>query len=113
MLGSSHGKDRSTGFFDELKDKAEEFGDKAKEGFGAANDKAEDAFDNVKDRFDGDDTVADQAKDAADSSTEPRRMLRMASRRRWPIPPNQRGQLRMTPERPRRSLDRMWEGSRP
>ena len=27
-------------------------------------------IDNVKDRFDGDDTVADQAKDAADSSTE-------------------------------------------
>lgn len=27
------------GFFDELKDKAEEFGDKAKEGFGAAKDK--------------------------------------------------------------------------
>ena len=51
------------GFFDELKDKAEEFGDKAKEGFGAAKDKTEDVIDNVKDRFDGDDTVADQAKE--------------------------------------------------
>jgi len=40
------------GFFDELKDKAEEFGDKAKEGFDfdAAKDKAEDVIDNVKDR---------------------------------------------------------------
>jgi hypothetical protein len=27
------------GFLDELKDKAEEFGDKAKEGFGSAKDK--------------------------------------------------------------------------
>jgi len=51
-LGSSHGKDRSMGFFVELKDKAEEFGDKAKEGFDfdAAKDKAEDVIDNVKDR---------------------------------------------------------------
>jgi len=39
------------GFFDELKDKAEEFGDKAKEGIGAAKDKAEDVIDNFKDHF--------------------------------------------------------------
>ena len=44
------------GFLDELKDKAEEFGDKAKEGFGAATDKTEEVIENVKDRFDGDDT---------------------------------------------------------
>src|SRR4029453_3907538 len=41
------------GFLDELKDKAEEFGDKAKEGFGAATDKTEEVIENVKDRFDG------------------------------------------------------------
>ena len=43
------------GFLDELKDKAEEFGDKAKKGFGSANDKTEKVIENVKDRFDGDD----------------------------------------------------------
>ena len=43
------------GFLDELKDKAEEFGDKAKEGFGSAKDKTEEVIENVKDRFDGDD----------------------------------------------------------
>ena len=55
------------GFIDELKDKAEEFGEKAKEGFGAAQDKAEDMIENVKDRFD-DDAPADKASDAGDSS---------------------------------------------
>jgi hypothetical protein len=43
----------ATGFLDELKDKAEEFGDKAKEGFGSA--KPEEVIENVKDRFDGGD----------------------------------------------------------
>jgi hypothetical protein len=43
------------GFMDELKDKAEDFGDKAKEGFGATKDKTEEVIENVKDRFDGDD----------------------------------------------------------
>jgi hypothetical protein len=43
------------GFLDELKDKAEEFGDKAKEGFGSAKDNTEEVIENVKDRFDGDD----------------------------------------------------------
>jgi len=55
------------GFIDELKDKAEEFGEKAKEGFGAAQDKAEDMIENVKDRF-NDDAPADKASDAGDSS---------------------------------------------
>ena len=41
------------GFMDELKDKAEEFGDKAVEGFGSAKDKTEEVIENVKDRFDG------------------------------------------------------------
>jgi uncharacterized protein YjbJ (UPF0337 family) len=52
------------GFMDELKDKAEEFGDKAQEGFGAAKDKTEEVIENVKDRFDGDDdtpTLADES----------------------------------------------------
>jgi hypothetical protein len=51
------------GFLDELKDKAEEFGDKAQERFGAANDESEEVIENVKDRFDGDDdaTRADEA----------------------------------------------------
>jgi hypothetical protein len=51
------------GFLDELKDKAEEFGDKAEEGFSAAKDKGEEVIENVKDRFDGDDdtpTLADE-----------------------------------------------------
>ena len=48
------------GFLDNLKDKAEEFGDKAKEGFEAAKDKASDLVDDVKDRFDGDETAGDQ-----------------------------------------------------
>jgi hypothetical protein len=51
------------GFLDELKDKAEQFGDKAQEGFGAAKDKTEEVIENVKDRFDGDDdtpTLADE-----------------------------------------------------
>ena len=43
------------GFLDDLKDKAEDFGDKAKEGFDAAREKASDLVGDVKDRFDGDD----------------------------------------------------------
>ncbi|HSU35648.1 MAG TPA: hypothetical protein VLJ88_08310 [Propionibacteriaceae bacterium] len=42
------------GFLDDLKDKAEDFGDKAKEGIDAARDKASDLVGDVKDRFDGD-----------------------------------------------------------
>jgi hypothetical protein len=51
------------GFLDELKDKAEQFGDKAQEGFGGAKDKTEEVIENVKDRSDDDDdtpTVADE-----------------------------------------------------
>ena len=43
------------GFLDNLKDKAEDFGDKAKEGLGAAREKASELVGDVKDRFDGDD----------------------------------------------------------
>jgi hypothetical protein len=52
------------GFLDELKDKAEQFGDKAREGFGGPKDKTEEVIENVKDRFDGDDdtpTLADES----------------------------------------------------
>ena len=52
------------GFLDELKDKAGEFGDEAKEGLGAAKDKTEEVIENVKDRFDGDDdtpTLSDES----------------------------------------------------
>ena len=48
------------GFLDELKGKAEEFEDKAKEGFGAAKDKTEEVIENVQDRFDGDETPAEK-----------------------------------------------------
>ena len=42
------------GFLDNLKDKAEDFGEKAKEGLEAAKDKASDLIEDVKDRFDND-----------------------------------------------------------
>ena len=58
------------GFLDELKDKAEEFGEKAKETFGGTTDKPEGVIENAKDRFDKDDTPAEKAGEAADSSTE-------------------------------------------
>ena len=58
------------GFLDELKDKAEEFGDKAKEGFGAAKDKTEEVVENVKDRFDGDDETPGPADEAVGYSAE-------------------------------------------
>ena len=51
------------GFLDELKDKAEVFGGKAKQGFGTAKDETEEVIENVKDRFEGDDetpTLADE-----------------------------------------------------
>ncbi len=60
------------GFLDELKDKAEEFGDKAQEGFGAAKDKTEEVIENVKDRFDGDETPAEKDV-AAEPVTDGRR----------------------------------------
>ena len=58
------------GFLDELKDKAEEFGEKAKESFGGATDQTEEVIGNVKDRFDGGDTAAEKAGETADSSAE-------------------------------------------
>jgi len=58
------------GFLDELKDKAEAFGEKAKESFGGATDQTENVIENAKDRFDKDDTLAGKAGEAADSSTE-------------------------------------------
>jgi hypothetical protein len=51
------------GFLDDLKGKAEEFGEKAQQGFSGAKNKNEEVVDNVKDRFDGDDdtpTLADE-----------------------------------------------------
>ena len=56
------------GFLDNLKDKAEEFGEKAKEGFGAARDKASDLIDDVKDRMDKDDETSEDVP--ADHSAE-------------------------------------------
>jgi hypothetical protein len=65
------------GFLDELKVRAEDFGDKAQEGFGAAKDQTEEVIENVKDRFDGDGTPAEKdvtaepaAAAAEDASTE-------------------------------------------
>jgi hypothetical protein len=58
------------GFLDELKDKAEEFGEKVKEGSGASKDKSEVVVENTKDPFESDNTVADKADDAAAFSTE-------------------------------------------
>jgi hypothetical protein len=55
------------GFLDELKDKAEEFWEKAKEGFDAAKDKASDLIGDVKDRFDKDEdggTGTDKVEEA-------------------------------------------------
>jgi hypothetical protein len=45
---------------------AEEFGEKAKEGFGTGKDKTEEVIENAKDRFDGDDASA-TAQDSAES----------------------------------------------
>jgi len=58
------------GFLDNLKDKAEDFGDKAKEGFDTARDKASDLVGDVKDRFDGDDETpaAESAEPGIDYS---------------------------------------------
>ena len=58
------------GFLDELKDKAEEFGDKAKETFGGATDKTEDVIENAKDRFDGDDDTPTLADESVGYSSE-------------------------------------------
>ena len=52
------------GFLDNLKDKAEEFGEKAKDGFDAARDKAAGFVDDVKDKMDGDDTPGEASAPA-------------------------------------------------
>ena len=58
------------GFPDELKDKAEEFGDKAKEGFGTAKYKTEEVIENVKDQFEGDDDTPTLAEESVGYSGE-------------------------------------------
>src|SRR5215211_2841111 len=58
------------GFLDELKDKAEEFGDKTQEGLAVAKDKAQDVIEDVKDRFDNDDDdTSDETAQASAAST--------------------------------------------
>jgi hypothetical protein len=71
-LEAQDGRITTMGFLDERKDKAEEFGDKAKEGFEAAKDKTEDVIENVKDSFDSDDTPAEKAgqRDAAAAASD-------------------------------------------
>jgi hypothetical protein len=58
------------GFLDDLKDKAGDFGDKAKEGLETAREKASDVVGDVKDRFDGDDETpaAESAEPGSDYS---------------------------------------------
>jgi hypothetical protein len=58
------------GFLDELKDKAEEFGESAKEAFEAAKDKASELVEDVKDKFDGDDSPAEQDAGTAAAAPE-------------------------------------------
>ena len=58
------------GFLDDLKDKAEDFGESAKEAFEAAKDKAAELVEDVKDKFDGDDSPAEQDADTADAAPE-------------------------------------------
>jgi hypothetical protein len=55
------------GFLDGLKDKAEEFGEKAKEGLGAAKDKASDLIGDVQS---DNETSAEKVEDAVDYSPE-------------------------------------------
>jgi hypothetical protein len=68
------------GFLDELKDKAEEFGDKAKEGFGAATDKTEEVIENVKDRFDGDDDTPTLPNESVGYSSQGAEGIKEAAR---------------------------------
>ena len=59
------------GFLDDLKGKAEQIGEKAKEGFGAAKDKASDLVEGVKDRRGADEKASGDGGDAsADYSSE-------------------------------------------
>jgi hypothetical protein len=70
VLAVHHGEDHGMGFLDELKDKAEEFGDKAKERFGSTKDKTEEVIENVKDRFDGDDETPTGSDESVGYSSE-------------------------------------------
>lgn len=60
------------GFLDDLKDKAGDFGDKAKEGLGSVREKASELVGDVKDRFDGVDETpaADTAEPGIDDSPQ-------------------------------------------
>jgi hypothetical protein len=59
------------GFLDDLKGKAEEFGEKTKEGIGAAKEKAADLLGDVKDRFDNDDQSSAGTVEAAAGPQSP------------------------------------------
>ena len=90
------------GFLDELKDKAEAFGEKAKDSFGGATDQTENVIENVKDRFDKDDTPAEKAGEAVDSSTEAVSDAAEGMNRPSPtppIPPNPPLRPRRTPSK--------------
>jgi hypothetical protein len=92
------------GFLDELKDKPEEFGDKAKEGLGAAKDNTEEVIENVKDRFDGDDdtpTLSDESVGYSGAGAEDIKEAVAATG----TPP---GHLSRTPARLRRTTRRHW-----
>jgi len=91
------------GFLDELKDKAEEFGDTVKEGLGGGRDKSENVIENVKDSFDRDNTLAEEAGDAANSAAEAAPMHPKGSRRPSPTPPTLLDQLQATRLRPHRT----------
>ena len=57
------------GLLDDLKDKAGDLGEKAKESLASAQDKASDIVDDVKDKFDGDEeTSTDKVEEALNYS---------------------------------------------
>jgi len=70
VRGSPQQRKHSMGFLDDLKDKAEEFGESAKEAFEAAKDKASELVEDVKDKFDGDDSPAEQDAGTAAAAPE-------------------------------------------
>jgi len=59
------------GFLDNLKDKAGDVGDKAKEGLGTAREKAADLVEDVKDRLDGDDDTPEAVTTEGDADYSP------------------------------------------
>ena len=56
------------GFLDDLKDKAAQFGEKAKQGFAAAKDKAAGPVDDVEERLDHDEESAVEGAEASDAA---------------------------------------------